>query len=295
MSPPGTPTPTPGGLTAEERARALTTGEVPTDRAAALRAGAPPVPRRVVVWVLAVIFVFGFGGLVLDRAFTNSGAATSVPTTTLAGTGPPAVPVAPAAPPLASSLDAFIGLKRLGTAAAPDGSMALVQPDGSLWSLDRARGKVVVLTFFNQGCNDVCPVLGAELHQFLADLGPAVGSVQTVVVNTDPNHTAVDAAPAALTATGLAGQPGVLFLSGPIARLNALWADYGVTVTVGQNASQESHNDILYFIDPTGRLRAEAVPFADEAPDGTFSLPAADVQRFARGIAAYATDLLRQP
>ena len=91
--------------------------------------------------------------------------------------------------------------------------------------------------------------------------------------------------------TGLAGDPSVHFLTGTLRQLDAIWAAYGVQVTEGRTPNQLAHNDILYFVDPQGRLRSEAVPFANENQRGGYLLPAADVTRFAQGIARTADSL----
>ena len=148
-----------------------------------------------------------------------------------------------------------------------------------------------MVTFFNTGCNDICPVLGAELGQARNLLGPVGPDVEFVVVNTDPTHTAVTANPQALSITGLASDPSAHFLTGTLRQLDAVWAAYGVQVTVNQPSARLAHNDILYFVDPQGRLRSEAVPFANENQRGGYLLPAADVARFAQGIARTADSL----
>ena len=60
---------------------------------------------------------------------------------------------------------------------------------------------------------------------------------------------------------------------------------------MSQTSTQLAHNDILYFVDPQGRLRSEAVPFANENQRRGYLLPAADVTRFAQGIARTADSL----
>lgn len=56
-----------------------------------------------------------------------------------------------------------------------------------------------------------------------------------------------------------------------------------------------SHNDFLYFIDPSGRLRFRATPFAYESTLGTFSLPVGPEATWAAGIASRAKALLPGP
>jgi protein SCO1/2 len=297
---PGPSAPTPGapstparpGLTAEERAAAFA-GTPPVDRNAALRAGRTPVPRRVVAWIAAGFVVLGLGGVVVEHYFGNVGVPTSAATSTTQGTGAPPAPAPPAAPPVGASLDAFLGLKQLGDSPAPD--VVLSQESGAPWRLSGQTGKVVVLTFYSAGCTDICTVLGQELRQAAGLLGPRAGDVEFAVVNTDPHDTAVSAVPAALTVPGLLGVPGVHFLTGPLPLLNATWISYGVAVTIGGTPSRESHNAILYFVDPRGGLRASALPFGNEDAEGGYSLPAADIQRFAQGIARTAGNLTGSP
>ncbi len=288
--------PTTAGLTAEERAAAFSTGSAPVDRSAALRAGRIPVPRKVVAGIAIGFAVIGLGGVVLEHYFGNVGVASSVTTTTISTTGAPPAPVAPhapSAPQIGAPLDAFLGLHQLGTGPAPD--FQLQEPSGALWSLKAQSGKVVVLTFFNTGCTDICRVLGLELKDAAALLGPKSADVEFAVVNTDPNRTAVSPATPALTAAGVQTDPSIHFLTGTLRQLNTIWINYGVTVTVGRTATQETHNNILYFIDPQGRLRSSALPFANENRQGLYVLPQADIERFAQGIARTAANLTANP
>ncbi len=289
----GSPDPTAARpLTAEERAAAFTR-TAPVDRSAALRAGRAPVPRKVVAGIAAGFVVIGLGGVVIEHFFGNVGVPTSVTTTTISATGAPPTPAPPVAPPIGAPLDAFLGLKQIGAATAPE--VRLREQSGADWSLQGQTGKVVVLTFYATGCSDICPVLGQELRAAAALLGPKATDVEFAVVNTDPHDTAVAAAPPGLTVPGLQGVPGVRFLTGPLPQLNATWIAYGVTVTVGGTPPRETHNAILYFVDPQGRLRASALPFANEHGQGVYSLPPTDIQRFAQGIARTAGSLTASP
>ncbi len=80
-------------------------------------------------------------------------------------------------------------------------------------------------------------------------------------------------------------------LTGPLATLDSVWKSYGVSISVDQKTDLEAHNEVLYFIDPSGDLRFKATPFANESTTGTYSLPQATIARWATGIAAYAGQL----
>jgi|GEM_PF-7003289 len=108
-------------LTPEQRAAAFA-GRPPVDRSAALRAGRTPVPRRVVVWIAVAFVVIGLGGVAVEHYFGNIGVPTTATSTTLSPTAATAAPPTPAAPPVpqvVAPLDAFIGLKSIGTAGGP--------------------------------------------------------------------------------------------------------------------------------------------------------------------------------
>ncbi len=277
----------PGTLSEEDRAIAFASALTGADRAAAMRTGRTPVPPKFVMWMIVAFVVLGLGGGVVEHYFGNIGVSTTTTTAFRLQT----TPTTPSGTQLASSLSAFIGLKEIGNArAAP---FTLHDQAHRKWSIVGARGKVVVLTFYNANCNDVCPVLGAEIRQTQALLGSAAGKVEFVIVNSDPNHFEFNATPRALSVPRLLTTPSVHFLTGPLPQLNAIWINYGLSVKVGVKASEVAHNNILYFIDAKGNLRAQAVPFGDENTMGVFSLGASDIHRFAVGIARTADSLVR--
>ena len=275
-------------LSEQQRAAAFSSSMTPADRSAALREGRTPVPPKFILWMVGVFVVLGGGGAILEHYFGNVGQPSATTTTVFTL---PATPTTLAGPQLSSSLSALMGLKEIANAQASP--FTLRDQANREWGLLRAKGKVVVLTFYNVNCNDVCPVVGAEIRQAQARLGANARKVEFVIVNSDPNHFAVSAAPAALSIPGLANTPSVYFLTGPLLQLNAVWINYGVSVKVGALASQVAHNNIMYFIDPRGRLRAQAVPFGNENHAGVFSLGPTTISRFAQGIAQTADSLVR--
>ncbi len=255
----------------------------------AFRSGRTPIPRSLILWTALVIAALGLGGTALERVLGNGASASSIPTTTLVGTGPPSSQIAPTVPSLGGSLDRFMGLKRLSSSPAPiiDG---LSGPTMRPWTLYGAQGKVVVLTFFDVDCHDICPVLSEEIKQADAALGASAATTEFVVINTNPSATKVETSPPALTTGGLDALHNVIFLNGELPHLNASWVSYGVQVAVAANGTT-LHNDVMYFIDPQGRLRTLALPFANQAPNGSYSLPGEEISRFAAGIASTAVSI----
>jgi cytochrome oxidase Cu insertion factor (SCO1/SenC/PrrC family) len=291
--PPIRPPADPPTLSEAERAQIFSSGVVPVDRSAALRAGRTPVSPKLIKWTVVTFVVLGVGGVIGDRLLGNTGVGT--PTTTPStlvtpSNAAPATPSPPGAPPISASINAFLGLKVLKATPAP--AIDLRDQNGAPWSLADVRGKVVVLTFFDAGCTDICPVIGQELADAHALLGATSADVQLVVVNTNPLQTALSAEPPALTQTGLSSLADVTFLNGTVSQLNRVWADYGITVSVVKATQAVTHNALMYFIDPQGRLRDQAIPFANEDQLGVYSLGTAETQRFAQGIAKSAATLV---
>ena len=276
------------GPNGDEAGTVLTSGgQAPVDRAAAFSATSttPAVPRKFVYWALAGAAVLGLGGLASEHLFSSAGlnpVATPAARTTTTLATPAAVPSV-RSQQLGASLPSFMGLSSLRGVPAP--GIDLTDQNGQPFSL-AGQHKAVVLTFFNGPCNDICPVLAAELRQADADLGAAAAGVEFVTVNTDPT---------ALAASGLSGATGQLgtlpnwrMVTGPLATMDAVWRSYGVSISVSTRGGVEAHNEVMDFVDPAGRERYRSTPFADESRTGVYSLPPAQVARWASGIATYA-------
>ena len=168
----------------------------------------------------------------------------------------------------------------------------LIDQRGATTAVPTPAPDVVVLSFFNASCNDICPVEAAEIEQADHDLGSAAVDVEFVTVNTDPSALAPSAETAVFDDTGLNALPNWHMLTGPLASLNPVWRSYGVSITVEAKTGLEAHTDVMDFIDGAGYVRYRATPFADESRTGTFSLPAASVARWGQGIATYASRIL---
>jgi protein SCO1/2 len=277
------------GVTEQEPGSSTLTG---AERAAAFGSTEPKIPRKFAVLAVAALAVLAIGGTLGERLLSSIGlnpAASTPASTTPASPTPVIAPPAasPSVPEVGAPLAEFMGITRLPGRPAP--AISLVDQHGRPLSLADEHGEVVVLTFFDAPCQDICPVLSAELTQAATDLGPASSHVAFLTVNTDP--LALAGAPAA-GRDGLDTVAGWHFLTSNLDTLNAVWRAYGVSVNVSQTSRLVAHNDVMYFIDPNGRLRYEATPFADESSTGVFSLAPASITRWGQGIATYAEKLV---
>ena len=264
------------------------------ERAAAFTRTEPKIPHRFFLVVAAAVAVLGIGGALLEHVLSGNGlnpgsSATNATTSTPAGQV--ATPgSSPSTREVSAPLAQFMGIAKLSGTPAP--GIALTDQAGHTFSLAAARGDAVVLTFFDSPCQDICPVLSAELVRAAADLGPAASRVVFLTVNTDPLALSAGPASAAATRTGLGAVANWHFLTSDLDTLNGVWQAYGVSINVSRTSGLVAHNDVMDFIDPDGRLRYQATPFADESSSGTYSLPPSSITRWGQGIATYARQLL---
>ena len=278
----------PSELNEEERASIFASANARKDRSGALRSGRITVPTKFVAWTIVAVLVLGLGGEVAQHYFETYGKASPPATTTPVLKGTPTTN--PNLPTLIS-LQVFIGLKDIGQEVAP--TFTLRTQSGRRWRLASHKGQVVVLAFYNSICNDICPVLGAELRLATRELTASDHQVDFVIVNTDPNATKISPRSLALTVPGLANDPFVTLLSGRVETLNRVWSAYGVRINVGAKKSEVSHNNVLYFIGPNGNLASYAAPFGTESKTGLYSLDGSSLRTYARAIAETADSLVR--
>ena len=265
----------------------------PLDRSAALAEGPPGIPLKFVYWALGVVLVLSLGGLLGEHLFSAAGLnpappITPQPPTTTVPVTTPTVPTP--AGSIETPLSSFMGLSTVTRRAAP--AFTLTDQGGRPTSVPTQPPHVVVLTFFDVSCDDICPVLAAEIEQADADLGAEAADVEFVTVNTDPKALAQSAEAPVLGSTRLGALPNWHMVTGPLATLDALWKAYGVSISVQTKTGLEAHNDVMDFIDAQGDLRDRATPFADESSTGSYSLPAASIARWGQGIATYAGRLV---
>lgn len=267
------------------------------DRAAKFAQGAPGIPRKAIFIAVGAFVVLGLGGVMGDHFF---GGPVSDATATTSGTNPPPLqtttsrPKPPASTGSSSALPAsvasLLGATKLPSNYAPDFTLETAR--GPRLSLASLRGEVVVLSFFDSRCDDICPVLASELRSAVRDLGPAADRVEFLTVNTDPLAASPASARSAEAAAGLGTLDDWHFLTGSVAQLDTVWKSYGVSIEAQASTGLVSHNEVLYFIDPEGRLRWRATPFGNESDTGSFSLPTSTEALYGSGIALYARSLL---
>ena len=271
------------------------------DRAAALAAGPTKVPRSFIVIALACVALLALGGAALDRAFpgTAGGSAAAGVVTTI-GDYPPPFSVAGAG--RADHPTGTVGPAIAGLPVRPYGPAKAHRDGGTgLFAGGQAGPADIPGRFSGTGRGDNVFRFGVRRHLprdgsrvargRTPDLGADAARVSFVTVNTDPLDLSVSAGGPAGTGS-LRAVPTWQFLTGSLGQLDSVWRSYGVAVEIQRSTGTVSHNEVMYFIDTSGRVRDRATPFANETRSGVYTLSVPTETKWAAGVADQARYLL---
>ncbi len=134
----------------------------------------------------------------------------------------------------------------------PAAEIHLQDANGSSFTLNSLRGKVVVLYFGYTNCPSECPLTMAHLKLALDQMGSQAANVRVAMITTDPKRDTAQVLRAWLGKF----DPGFMGLLGSSDQLTKAWRDYGVTV----EDSGETHSFFVYVIDPAGNIRETFLP-----------------------------------
>jgi cytochrome oxidase Cu insertion factor (SCO1/SenC/PrrC family) len=129
-----------------------------------------------------------------------------------------------------------------------------VDQAGALISLSDYRGKVVVLTFLDDQCHDICPLTAAQLIKANELLGSAAASASFIGINVNVQANRTADVMAATKEWRLDGIPTWHFLTGTSGQLEPVWQAYGIAVEP-QAQGELLHTVGVYIIDQAGRKR----------------------------------------
>jgi protein SCO1 len=136
---------------------------------------------------------------------------------------------------------------------APSPDFALRDSTGKLVRLSQFKGKAVLLTFIYDHCPDVCPLIVANLHTALSQLGAQASKIQIVAVSVDPKGDTPKTVKAFLAAHEMTGR--MEYLIGSRKQLTPVWKAYGVEVQGTPNSREVGHTAFVYGITASGKRR----------------------------------------
>jgi cytochrome oxidase Cu insertion factor (SCO1/SenC/PrrC family) len=130
-----------------------------------------------------------------------------------------------------------------------------------------ATGPYQILTFLDPNCNTDCRLMALQLKQLDRTLSPAERArVRYVAVAADPLHQSVADVRGFIERYRLGSMHDFHFVTGPYAKVQSVWRDYGIDVSISPGQVMSVHTDVVYVIDPRGRIR---VIVGDDPPEGT--------------------------
>ncbi|MBM2826169.1 MAG: alkyl hydroperoxide reductase/Thiol specific antioxidant/Mal allergen [Dehalococcoidia bacterium] len=138
---------------------------------------------------------------------------------------------------------------------APD--FQLADQHGNIVALSDFQGKVVVLTFLDPNCTDVCPLTAQHFRQARDTLGSDADKVVFMAVNVNPKAGSMKDLTAATEKWGMSQLSNWRFLSGDEAQLQKIWKEYNIFAgSVKFDKSFEvEHSPGVYIIDRKGTER----------------------------------------
>jgi len=145
------------------------------------------------------------------------------------------------------------------SASGDGGRLDVIAPDftlrdqlGRSTSLAQFRGKVVVLTFVDPECTEICPLTTQSMVDAVRLLPPAQAArVQLLGIDANPAKTRIADVAAYTRAHGLTGH--WRFLTGPERTLEDVWHRYNVYVDAVKGNIE--HDPIVFLIDGSGHER----------------------------------------
>ena len=149
--------------------------------------------------------------------------------------------------------EAIDGTPQAVNVPAPD--FRLVDQNGRDVSLAFLRSRTVVFTFLDPVCVFDCPLIAQELRQADSMLGPRSRHVALVAVVANPIYRSRSYVRAFDRQEGLVGEPNWLYLTGSLKQLELVWSEFGIEVLTSPAGAMVGHSDMLYVIDPRGRIR----------------------------------------
>lgn len=168
-----------------------------------------------------------------------------------------------------------------GLVRAP--KLDLTNEDGTPLDLGRFKNDVVVLTFNDDRCADLCALFAQDVIAADHDLSPTARKhVAFVSINANPYYPSTSDVRAWTDRHGLAHLDNWYYATGSPAQLAATAKAYAVNIQLDPATKSVAHGTEIFVIDPKGR-------YADIADFGTED---ADTAPFSHGLAVLADDAL---
>ncbi len=139
------------------------------------------------------------------------------------------------------------------SANLPAKPFALTDQHNHAYSLGEHRGRVTLLTFLDPHCWTDCPLLANQLALVRSQLAWNA-KLDIVAVAADPYHESLADVRRFMARHGLDAVRNFYFVTGPLAKVSAVWRDFGVSVSMQRSARMSIHSDLMFIISREGRI-----------------------------------------
>jgi cytochrome oxidase Cu insertion factor (SCO1/SenC/PrrC family) len=139
--------------------------------------------------------------------------------------------------------------------SVPVAKFTLTDQLGAKYSLGQHRGHYTLLAFLDPVCNTDCPLIANQMKTVRSELSTNA-PIDMVAIAANPLHeTAVDAR-RFIKQHDLASMKDFYFVtSADVTLMRRTWASYGIGVQSVTTSRMSVHSDILFIIDPSGRIK----------------------------------------
>lgn len=135
----------------------------------------------------------------------------------------------------------------------PEAPLSLRNYDGERVDIASYRGKVVLVTFIYTHCPDVCPLITANLHTVLEQLGAQAARVQVIAVSVDSRGDTPKTVASFLAAHRMTGR--MKYLIGSTGELARVWKAWGIgSERDAQHPGLVEHSGLVYGISASGKV-----------------------------------------
>jgi protein SCO1/2 len=135
----------------------------------------------------------------------------------------------------------------------PAPPLRLRDSTGKRFDLATLRGKAVLISFQYVNCPDECPLMTANLHTALKQLGPEASKVQVVGVSTDPKGDKPKAVNEYLAKHQVTDE--MRYLIGSKSQLAKVWKAWGIVSKPDPSApGKVGHSALTYGISASGKI-----------------------------------------
>ena len=158
---------------------------------------------------------------------------------------------------------------------SPAADFTLTDQHGAQFHMADTKGKVVLMSFIYTHCDDICPFVALKIKDAYQLLGSDAKDVVFVLVTTDPKRDTPSVTAAYSRALGMFDV--WHFVGGPADAVQAVWANYGIGVTVDSDTGAVATKASTGGADESGAEPTQGLSDAD------LSLAGKIIQEFSGG------------